>query len=109
MVYLKKILKNILANPLEAFKLGTPVIYPDLDGLRDQIGDAGLLVNLYNPSSLSDCLFNLINNDYLRNELIEKGFKLYKKIEKYDRSKILDEILTKFISKYSNFKKRNFF
>ena len=45
--------------PFEAFKLGTPVIYPDLDGLRDQVEDAGLLVDLYDPETLAK-LFKLI-------------------------------------------------
>ena len=30
--------------PWRAFKLGTPVIYSDLDGLRDQVEGVGLLV-----------------------------------------------------------------
>ena len=40
--------------PLEAFNIGVPVIYPDLIGLRDQVGDAALLVDLNDPSSLSN-------------------------------------------------------
>ena len=52
--------------PLEAFKLGTPVIYPDLDGLRDQLEGAGLLVDLHDPETLSKCLLELIRKKNFR-------------------------------------------
>ena len=35
--------------PLEAFKLNVPVLYSDLPGLRDQVNDAALLLNLNDP------------------------------------------------------------
>ena len=90
--------------PLEAFKLGTPIIYSDLDGLRDQVKDAGLLVDLYDAETLSNCILNLIKNTKLRSELINKGYKVYRQIENYDRIYTLNEILKDFIVKYSNFK-----
>ena len=83
--------------PLEAFKLGTPVIYPDLDGLRDQVEDAGLLVDLYNPETLSKCLLKLIKKDFLEIILSKNGYILSKKIENIDRVKILNTILKKFL------------
>ncbi len=61
--------------PLEAFFVGTPVCYPDRDGLREQVGDAALLCNLNNPDSLADNLISLLNSEELRNNLIEKGIK----------------------------------
>jgi len=91
--------------PLEAFKLGIPIIYPDLDGLRDQVKDAGLLVDLHNPATLSNYLLKLIKDNSFRNKLIVSGYELYKEIESYDRIKILNEILVKFAIKYSTFKK----
>lgn len=91
--------------PLEAFKLGVPTIYPDLEGLRDQVKDSALLVDLYNPDSLSKCVLKLINDNKFKNELIINGLKRYKEIENYDRINTLNEILKDFIIKYSNFKK----
>ena len=35
--------------PLEAFNLGVPVLYSDLPGLKDQVGDAALLLDLNKP------------------------------------------------------------
>ena len=93
--------------PLEAFKLGTPVIYPNLDGLRDQVEDAGLLIELDNPETLSKCLLELIKEDNFRNNIIKKGFYISKKIENFDRVEILNTILRKFIIKFNTFRKND--
>ena len=93
--------------PLEAFKLGTPVIYPDLDGLRDQVKDAALLVNLYDPETLSKVLVNLINDKNLRVNLINKGHVLSKKIGTCNRIEILNDILKQYLIKFSTFRKIN--
>ena len=89
--------------PLEGFKLGTPVIYPDLDGLREQVKDAGLLIDLNNPDSLSSCINMLLNDKKMRNKLIKSGYKLSKENENYDRLNILNNIINDFRSKYYNF------
>ena len=90
--------------PLEAFKLGTPVIYSDLDGLKDQVEDAGLLVDLYDPETLANCLSKLIKKKNFRNNIIEKGYILSKRIENIDRVKILNSILEKFSIKFNTFR-----
>ena len=92
--------------PLEAFKIGVPVIYPDLNGLRDQVGDAALLMNLYDPNTLSECLYKLIKNKDLRNDLLSKGYQMLKKNTEYDRLGNLENILIQFIMKYSTFRNR---
>ncbi len=93
--------------PLEAFKLGTPVIYPDLDGLREQVQDAALLVDLYDPETLSTSLLNLIKDKNLRDNLINKGHILSKKIETFNRIKTLNDILKNYLIKFSTFRKIN--
>lgn len=59
--------------PLEAFQLGVPVLYPDLEGLRDQVGDAALLMDLLEPDSMAEHLVSLIQDAGLRERLIAKG------------------------------------
>ncbi len=59
--------------PLEAFALGCPVIYSDLPGLRDQVGDAGLLVDLANPASLVDQLQKILRHDPSISQMIALG------------------------------------
>jgi len=90
--------------PLEAFNIGVPVIYPDLIGLRDQVGDAALLVDLNDPSSLSNYLLELRKNNNLRQYLIKKGFAMAERNKNCDRLNTLNKILVPFINKYSNLK-----
>ena len=59
--------------PLEAFHLGVPVLYSDLRGMREQVGDAALRLNLNDPASLADHLFSVITTPGLREQLIARG------------------------------------
>ena len=82
--------------PLEAFVLKVPVLYSDIAGLRDQVGDAGLLMNLKDPTSMAEHLKNLINDEYLRNRLIESGQKRLTYLDSIDRIKILKNVIENF-------------
>jgi len=46
--------------PLEAFIMGCPVLYPDLPGLREQVKDAALLIDLQDPESMCRQLMKVI-------------------------------------------------
>lgn len=59
--------------PLEAFHLGVPVLYPDREGLRDQVGDAALLMDLQEPATMADQLARLMRDPRLREQLIAAG------------------------------------
>ena len=61
--------------PLEAFALGVPVLYSDLPGLKEQVGEAALLLNLDNPDSMATHLLSLLNDKNLRKNLIDLGKK----------------------------------
>ena len=58
---------------LEAFALGCPVVASDVDGAREQLGDAALLVNPRDPSNISAAVKKLYDDKALRHALIEKG------------------------------------
>ena len=75
-----------------------------MNGLRDQVEDAALLINLNDPSTLSDCLLKLLKNKKLRNDLMKKGFKIASRNNNHDRISSLEDILISFINKYTNFK-----
>lgn len=81
--------------PLEAFAIGTPVIYSNLDGLKEQVGDAALLCDLKNPSSLANHLKSLLQDKNKRNELIDKG-----KIRLKQLQQISDNVLEKIFIDY---------
>ena len=59
--------------PLEALQLGCPVCYPDLPGLRDQVGDAAFLMNLADPASLSAILRKILSDRAIVQEKIDAG------------------------------------
>ena len=67
------ILVQQIYTPLEAFALGVPVLYSDLPGLRDQVGDSALLLDLNDPNSMAKNLINLMTDDNLRATLIRLG------------------------------------
>ena len=78
--------------PLEAFTLGVPVLYSDLPGLRDQVGDSALLMDLSNPSSMSKHIYNLINDPNLRLKLIESGKKRISSLNEDNHQKVVESI-----------------
>jgi glycosyltransferase involved in cell wall biosynthesis len=83
--------------PLEAFKLNVPVLYSDLPGLRDQVDDAALLLDLNDPNSLVANLKKLLSSDEERNNLINKGKLRYNEIiSKNNNREILIKIIEKF-------------
>ena len=85
--------------PLEAFSIGIPVLYSDIKGLKDQVGDAALLMDLTKPDSLSLHLKTLLEDTDLRNRLIAKGNSSLKHFDSYDRVKILKDIIENYQQK----------
>lgn len=85
--------------PLEAFELGVPVLYPDKPGLREQVGDAALLMDLKDPSSLADHLHSLLTDDNLKSQLIAKGRAQLSFCSKEMRTSLLESVITDFRSR----------
>lgn len=59
--------------PLEAFSLNVPVCYSDLDGLREQVGEAAFLMNLKNPESLANHILTIMKDKDIVNKKILLG------------------------------------
>ena len=87
--------------PLEAFELGVPVLYSDLTGMREQVGDAALFLDLKDPGSMADHLAALIASESLRDKLIEAGRERLREFGKADRVGILRAIIEEFRVKRS--------
>ncbi len=79
--------------PLEAFSIGTPVIYSDLAGLREQVYDAALLCNLKDYNHLVEHIEELLNNSGKRLELIERGYKRLNELQEISIAQVLMKIL----------------
>jgi glycosyltransferase involved in cell wall biosynthesis len=82
--------------PLEAFELGVPVLYPDEPGLREQVGEAALLIDLTTPASMAGKLSELLENAELRGQLAERGRRRLQELEIFDHVGVLAEIVKKF-------------
>lgn len=82
--------------PLEAFNLGVPVLYPDKVGLRDQVQDAALLMDLNDPLTMANHLKELISNPNLREKMIKKGKERSKQFSDKERMNIMIGIVKQF-------------
>jgi len=60
-------------QPVEAFALGVPVVATQVSSVPEITGDAALLVNPYHISGIAQGLTEVLNNNFLRAQLIAKG------------------------------------
>lgn len=58
---------------LEAWLMGTPVVYSDIEGCREQLGNAGLLINPKKPKDIAAKIEKIYNNKPLQKSLKHKG------------------------------------
>lgn len=61
--------------PLEAMSCRTAVITSNSTSIPEVTGDAAILTNPFNSEELANSLFILLDNDELRNDLANKGYK----------------------------------
>ncbi len=59
--------------PLEAMACGTPVVVAGVSSLPEVVGNAGILIDPYNPSSIALGLEQVLINNELAQDLREKG------------------------------------
>ncbi len=58
---------------LEAWQAGVPVLTSDIHGIREQIGDAGVLVDPRDPHHMARGMARLLTDNGLRDELVAAG------------------------------------
>ncbi|MFH1233605.1 MAG: glycosyltransferase family 1 protein [Patescibacteria group bacterium] len=83
---------------LEAWKVGCPVIYSDIPGCREQLCDAGLLINPNCYKDIATKITLIWNNDPLRQELIAKGKKQLGKWTYFDFATKIKDMINELIS-----------
>lgn len=82
----------------EAWRMKTPVIYSNIDGCREQLGDAGILINPNRPEEIAKAIEKLYKDNKLRLTLISRGTeRLSEWTEKDFRDKI-----SQIIEEYGN-------
>lgn len=79
---------------LEAFALGCPVIGSNIRGIREQIGNAGLLVDPNSPQELTASILKIWNDPRTREALIKRG---YERIKAWN-FEVFSETLNKFVN-----------
>jgi glycosyltransferase involved in cell wall biosynthesis len=82
--------------PLEAFNLGVPVLYSNKQGLREQVKNAALLMDLHDPMSMARHLSKLIAEPELRKRLVGNGKNLLEQYSDESRLKVLSTVLHDF-------------
>lgn len=58
---------------LEVLGYGRPLVYGDVNGLPDTVGEAGIAVKPGDPKSIADGINRLLGDDELRSELAKKA------------------------------------
>ncbi|MDY0327059.1 MAG: glycosyltransferase family 1 protein [Arcobacteraceae bacterium] len=82
--------------PLEAFLLGIPVCYSDLDGLREQVGEAAFLIDLRNPYSLVNHIITIINDKETVNNKVNLGYEIINSWTESDFINVIYNILNEY-------------
>jgi hypothetical protein len=59
--------------PLESWAFGRPVLSSDIRGIREQIGNAGVLVDPRSVEAIAEGIFRLWTNEHLCKELADRG------------------------------------
>jgi glycosyltransferase involved in cell wall biosynthesis len=76
--------------PLEAMAKGSVVISSDHSCMQEILGDAALYVDAHSAKKFADGIVKVLNDKYLRLNLIERG---YQQIKKYSWNKMAAETL----------------
>jgi glycosyltransferase involved in cell wall biosynthesis len=76
--------------PLESWHFGRPVITSDIEGLREQNGDASLLVDPRSPQALAEAMKALWRDQSLCAELTARG---RKRLATYSWSSFVDAVI----------------
>ena len=66
---------------IEGFKAGRPVITSNLEPMKGISLGAALLVDPFSVASIREAVIKLVNNEQLRDELVERGFDVVKQYE----------------------------
>jgi len=84
---------------LEAMRCGVPVITSNTSSMPEVSGDAAYIVDPYKPEEITDAIIDLLGNEKLRDELVEKG---YKQSQKFSWKNMAIDVLKLYEEVYKN-------
>jgi glycosyltransferase involved in cell wall biosynthesis len=82
------------SSVLDAFMYKVPVVSTSAGGLKEIIGDAGLVSEIKDPKALAANLDRILSDEKLKNELTEKAFAIT--VKRNSISKVTEEYLEAF-------------
>lgn len=82
--------------PIEATYLKCPVIITNIEGHREQLGEAAIYFDGYDEEELAEKIKLILEDENLRLELINKGSSLRKKFESVNYYYTVKELIQKF-------------
>jgi glycosyltransferase involved in cell wall biosynthesis len=73
--------------PVEAMILGTPVLYPKIFSMLEQVGEAGVYFDPYSIEDMAEKIYSVWMDAHLRRDLVQKGYQMSKNLtqENYAR------------------------
>ncbi len=84
---------------LEAMRCGVPVITSNTSSMPEVSGDAAYIVDPYKPEEITNGINELLTNEKLRHQLIEKG---YKQSAKFSWENMAKNVLKLYEEVYNN-------
>jgi glycosyltransferase involved in cell wall biosynthesis len=78
--------------PLEAMACGAPVVAADIAVLRETLGSAAYFTDPHNPEQIAADIYNVVNDDSLRNRLITDGLSQVKRFTWLKTAEELKEV-----------------
>lgn len=82
--------------PIEAMACGVPVIASDTTSIPEIAGDSARLIDPCNTSDMAEAMLNVLQDEKLRNELIEKGLKRSRQLSWKNTAKQMLNVYEKF-------------
>lgn len=102
-IFIPTLLEVFSTTYLEAMLMKKPIIASDLGFSRDICGDSAYFCNPINAESYADAIFRLINDENLRNDLINNGTENLKRFgSSMDRTENYLNIIKKITKKHEN-------
>ncbi|HJY98739.1 MAG TPA: glycosyltransferase family 1 protein [Patescibacteria group bacterium] len=92
---------------LEAWKMGTPVIYSDIRGCREQLGNAGLLIDPDDPGDIADKILKVYTHPKLVDKLVRRGYSRLDRWGFKDFSNRIEQIILGYEKKISSTPNKN--
>lgn len=84
--------------PLESMACGCPVVASRMSSLPEVVGDAGILVNPYDTSSLAEGMRRVLTDSELRRDLVIKGLKRARRFSWEETAELTRQVYNKVLT-----------